>query len=157
MIKLTNLFCQAGIYQQQHTSSRKLDIARLLVRGESMLTLKDLMDTGMKHHFEQGWEDELTQWLNAHPARVDLAVPFLLYAFLNQKEAQMNRLAVRLYAHNPHDPVALWFTGLSMTGHAQEAQEGLSRMRLALTYGIERFMPIDPDIKLQLTGQGAPN
>lgn len=147
---LINLFCQADLYSKAHPASEKLAIARLLVRGETLLSAADLMDKPMKNHLAQGWEAELDAWLDRHPARVDLAVPYLLWSLLQHQEEAMNRLAQRLYDYNPQDPVGLWFTGLAMTNDPASAQEGVWRMRRALDLGIARFMPIEEEIKAQL-------
>ncbi|MCK6418047.1 MAG: hypothetical protein L6Q57_03800 [Alphaproteobacteria bacterium] len=150
LVGLTHLFCQADLYRKAHPASEKLAIARLLVRGETLLSAAALMDKPLQNHLAQGWEEELDVWLDRHPARVDLAVPYLLWSLLQHQEEAMNRMAQRLYAHNPQDPVGLWFTGLAMTGSDATAQEGVWRMRRALDFGITRFMPIEDEIKVQL-------
>lgn len=48
------------------------------------------------------------------------------------------------------DPIGLWYTGLTMISDPTLSQQGLNRMRSALTNGIERFIAIDPTTKTML-------
>ncbi len=62
----------------------------------------------------------------------------------------MQEIASAIYARNSNDPVGLWFTGMSMLSTVDQVQTGLSRMRRAVEGGIERYMPVEEDVKSML-------
>ena len=147
---LAQLYCQSNLYIEHNPLSRRLRIARLLVRGETLIGLQPYVKPDIAAYLERNWAPELRTWLEDFPQRSDLAVPFLTWTMLNGREPQSQEISEMIYAHNPEDPVGLWFTGLSLSADPRTAQKGLNRMRLALKHDIERFLPVQKEIKDQL-------
>ena len=57
-----------------------------------------------------------------------------------------------LLLRNPDDPVALWFTGIAMVSTAEWGNLGQARMVRALDTGIERLIPLSPEVRKMLHG-----
>lgn len=151
LMKINHLFCQSDIYIRDHDAvSYRLRIARLLARSEALLSLDNIMDQETRAYYAKGWKAELLAWLDAAPERSDVAVPYLLWHFLQGQEQEVLAMAALLLQRNPQDPAGLWFKGVVLTDDAQTTQEGLSMMRRALRSGIERFLPIDRNLKEKL-------
>jgi hypothetical protein len=152
LLRLNHLFCQSENYRiaHEHVSAR-LQIARLIVRGETLIGLGPWLDPETRAYYSDGWEEELAAWLARAPARSDQAVPFLLWHMMQGREKKVGEIAEDIYAQDKQDPVGLWFKGMVMTGAPGSAQAGLVFMRRALANGIERYIPVDEDIKNQLT------
>ncbi len=148
--RLNHLYCQSFLYVQEHKPSHRLLVARLLVRGELLLGLSEYLNESAVAYYTKGWKEELLSWLALAPTRSDQAVPYLLWHLMSEDEEDVKDMAVRLYALNPKDPVALWFSGLVMAGDSQNSMAGIRRMRRAIELGIERYIPVEPDVKAQL-------
>ncbi len=147
--KLNHIYCQANDYIRNHPTSNRLLIARLLAQSELLLGVEDL-DHQTHEFYIRDWREHVEEWLDKMPARSDQAVPFLLWHLIHQKERDVQEIASAIYARNSNDPVGLWFTGMSMLSTVDQVQTGLSRMRRAVEGGIERYMPVEEDVKSML-------
>lgn len=148
------LFCQSGQYMKDHRNiSNRLHIARLIMRGEILIGLSRYLDPQTRSLYESGWTEELQTWLRRIPSRPDMAVTYLSLTLEQGREDDIVAITQQLLAHNPDDPVGLWFEGIVLTGQPQHAQTGIASMRRALTMGIERLLPVDANLKAQLTAQ----
>jgi hypothetical protein len=146
-----HLFCQSAAYMDGHAHiSERLRVARLMVRSELLLGAGEFLSPPEQDYFVQNWEEELRDWLERLPGRSDIAAPYLLWHFIQGREAQAAPIADMIYINNAQDPVGLWFKGLFLTGKPARAQEGIAMMRKALERGIERYIPVDPQLKAQL-------
>ncbi len=150
MRQVNHLFCQSSHYIENNPASARLHLARLLIRSEALLSLGTYLDQQTLDYYYAGWKEDLQQWLGLAPTRTDQAVPFFLWHILNNREDVSKSLIYSIYAHNPDDPVGLWFKGLYLTKNPRTASEGLNLMKNALDKGIERFMPVDEKLKSQL-------
>jgi hypothetical protein len=131
-------------------ASLRLWVADLLVRSELAFglghpALREVADEHLKD-----WEPRVQQVLERAPRRSDLAIPYLSWRFERQDEQAILRVTRRLLARDPRDAVGLWFSGAVLLGDPSRAGEGASRLRLSLQSGIERFMPVPPDLKAQI-------
>lgn len=148
--KIHHLFCQSENYIQHYKPSIRLTIARLMVRGEILISLDPWLDEKSRAYYYKGWQHDLEKWLSLHPSRADLAVPFLLWHLTHEEESILERIALQIYRQNDQDPVGLWFRGIVLLNDPRQSQTGLSFMRKALGFGIERYVPVDPTLKNQL-------
>ncbi len=147
---LNHLFCQADIYIKTRPTTARLQIAHLIMRGELLLGLYDYMDEDTRALYYEGWEEELARWLRDSPNRVDIASPYLLYNMVHGLEERSRDIVEQLYTQNPDHPLGLWFKGLSLLDTPRSAPQGLDMMRKALGNGIERFIPVEDDIRVML-------
>jgi hypothetical protein len=150
--RINHLFCQSQSYIIENNSGIRLRIARLLVRGEILLAHGTYIDGATQQYYLDGWSEELSDWLKLYPSRSDQAIPYLLWHFNQGQEQAVSQIAQTILARNNRDPVGLWFYGLFLTADPQTAQQGVMMMRDALARGIDRFMPIDEDLKKQVLG-----
>lgn len=146
---LNHLFCQSQDYMQRYKGSERLKLTQLLMRGEILLRLDEILDQQTHDYYYNGWKEDLQVWLVANPHRTDQAVPYLLWHVIHEQEARAQDIAEIIYHRNPNDPVGAWFKGLYMLSLGQN-QQGLSLMRAALDNGIERVMVVEPEIKEML-------
>ena len=149
---LNSLFCQAGHYIQHNESTDRLVVAHLLMRGEILLGLMPYIDEETKAYYERGWEDELLRWLERVPARADLATPFFLYNLSEGQEELSVDVAALIHQQTPHHPLGLWFKGLYLLQDDKTVADGIGMMRAALENGIERFIPVDAEVKAMIGG-----
>lgn len=147
---VNNLFCQASLYQDKYESSIRLKIGQNIVRSELLILYAAYMSEEAQDYYYKDWESALTEWLNSYPSRTDQAVSFLQWHLIRNKNAEIKRIAELIYALDHHDPIGLWFRGLGMLNAPQTSAQGLQFLRRALDNGIERFMPVEEDIKTQL-------
>ncbi len=154
--RINHLFCQSSAYIQENPKnvSIRLVIARLLVRGELLLLPEGFIDEPTQNFYRDGWQKELDQWIEKYPARSDQAIPYLLWHFNQGQEIEVFQKASSLLQKNSKDPIGLWFYGLVLTSDQSRAGQGVAMMREALGRGLERFMPVDEDVKVQLLGSG---
>ncbi len=151
---LRGTICAAETYPGR--DGMRLLTARLLGRSDLAFLARTTprVDTLVGEYLTD-WENVLREVLARAPRRTDLAVPYLTHLLSTGRDARLAELAGELYARNPHDPIAMWFTGLTLLGDGADADPGIQRMRDALEHGLERLMPVDAQIKTQLLGTGA--
>jgi len=145
-------FCQAQAYKKAYTASARLRLASLMVRNEILIGLAEQLDSQTREYYYAGWKEELKEWLKDYPRRSDLAVPFLLWHFNQGLESDAYDIARDIYNVNKEDPIGLWFYGLFLTADASQAKRGVSLMQKSIRNGVERFIPIEPELKDQLLG-----
>lgn len=146
---LNHLYCQAQQYGQQNPQSNRLKIALLIVQNELLLGVSNL-DPEYVEYYALGWKSNIKRWLNEMPNRTDQAVPFLLWHMTHQKEQDVFDVANIIYEKNSDDPIGLWFTGFVLLGQESSQKSGLNRLRKAIENGVERFIPIEEELKKNL-------
>lgn len=154
LLHVNYLFCLADDYIKHDYAGARVKVAHLVMRGEILLGLGEYLDEEARAYYYDGWEEELKGWLRAYPGRADLATPYLLYSLANGREQSALPIAEMIYRHDPVHPLGLWFKGLADLNDPQTANMGLSMMRMALDNGIERFMPVDDDLRNMLEPPG---
>ncbi|NQV55838.1 MAG: hypothetical protein HQ503_08270 [Rhodospirillales bacterium] len=85
------------------------------------------------------------------PRRSDLAVPYFNLMLNDGKEMRALRVAERLLARRPNDPIGLWFSGVMLLAHPAKGEEGILRMKRSLNYGIQNQMPVPKELLDRLT------
>jgi hypothetical protein len=98
------------------------------------------------------WSQKLMAMLEEMPERVDLAAPFLSTLVHSNNATVAINFGNDLLLRNPDDPVALWFTGIAMAPTAEWGNLGQARMLRAADTGIERLIPMTPDVRKMLHG-----
>ena len=76
----------------------------------------------------------------------------MLFHLLTGQEDTMNDMAVFIYEQDPMHPLGLWFTGLWMMNDPAQSSAGLYRMKQALEHDLERYMPVDENLKQMVLG-----
>lgn len=101
----------------------------------------------------QNWNELLLNFLDKAELRSDMAVPYLLWCLSKNDNDEILKISNQLLVKNNKDPVGLWFYGLAMAELSEGDQDdSITALRESINNGIERVMPIDPDIKHQLFG-----
>lgn len=98
---------------------------------------------------------KISLFLQMYPERSDVVAPWLNYLLARGQEAKVRATAEQLLTDHPEDPVALWFSGIVMLGNAQEAADGMQRLRKSLDLHIDHYVPLPPGAReniLQATG-----
>ena len=95
---------------------------------------------------DERWEEWLNRALALAPDRSDLAIPFLTHQAVGGHGDVVRRIVGDLLSHAPDDAVGLYFLGLVQVQSGNTAL-GLDRLRESVDHGIERFMPLDPQIR----------
>lgn len=94
------------------------------------------------------WKQAIERLLLIAPGRTDAAIGYLTYQAVQGQIPEVERLTAKVLATTPLDPVGLYFKGLTQVLRPEPASKayGISLLRQSKTYGIERFMPLDPQI-----------
>ncbi|GAB6052239.1 hypothetical protein JCM17960_10590 [Magnetospira thiophila] len=152
---LRGLACASEHYLS-HDAGMKLRIATILSQSDLAFLAADGATAELVARYLRTWEQRVFEVLDRAPDRTDLAAPYLSYLLSRGDNDRLRDLTSRLYAHNPDDPIALWFSGLALLNSSDQGEAGIARMQRALNLGLERLMPVDETIKAQLTGVPAP-
>ena len=107
-------------------------------------------------HFSASLHDSsarLRALLSLSPLRSDLAIPYLGDLIAHADYAGTIDFAQWILSHNARDPVGLWFLGLALVESTDSAQQqvGLARLRAGLNAGVERFLPLPPELKARIS------
>ncbi len=99
------------------------------------------------------WDRWLDRTLTLAPTRTDLAIPRMSDLLAQGRIRTMETRVRSILARDPVDPIGLYFLGIVEILKPDPAAKarGLDRLRAAANHGIERFMPLDPSLKLLLT------
>ncbi len=94
--------------------------------------------------YERHWYRSMQDFVITAPQRSDLAATLFMWLLRNNKSNKILNLGERMLQMNPHDPVALWFTGMVLLDKEGLEQQGTNRIRRGISTGIEKILP---DIK----------
>jgi hypothetical protein len=105
------------------------------------------------------WPARLRMVLALAPRRTDLALPYLAALVGRADYGQVEAFAGSILARAPRDPVGLWFLGIALLESLDPArqQAGLARLREGLDAGIERILPVPPQLKARISSLSAPS
>jgi hypothetical protein len=100
------------------------------------------------------WPVQLRTVLALAPRRTDLAVPYLADLAGRAGYREIEAFAGSMLARQPRDPVGLWFLGIALLESSDPARQkaGLARLREGLDAGIERILPVPPELKARISG-----
>jgi hypothetical protein len=98
---------------------------------------------------EAQWASWLDRALALAPARTDLAIPYLTRLATSAKAAELRTRTTNILSTTPRDPVGLYFQGLLALQHPNPMvkRQGLDALRASVSAGIERLMPLDPNLR----------
>ncbi|WP_158043805.1 hypothetical protein [Skermanella pratensis] len=131
-------------------SSTRLKSLTLIMRDELATKMGDPRLDRLREWEVPAWSQKLFALLDQMPNRVDLSVPFLDLLVTSNNGPVAIRVGNDLLLRNPDDPVALWFTGIAMAPTAQWGNLGQARLLRAVDAGIERVVPLTPEIRNRL-------
>jgi len=128
---LRGLVCATESYPEDRSTVR-LHLTRLLMRADLVFAEPDAHLDPLLTRYLSDWGEVVAGLLRRAPRRTDQAVPYILWLLRENDQRRMRAFTEDLYEWSPDDPVALWFSGVSLLDGPGTAKEGLSRMRLAL-------------------------
>jgi len=98
------------------------------------------------------WAAVVAQVQASAPRRPDLLVPYVSWLLAGGREAEASAVVARSERTVPHHPVVVWFRGVLSLGLPDERARaaGLAQMRAALRDGVERYLPVPPEVKASL-------
>lgn len=143
------LRCAIDYYHKQG-SSLQLQIVDLLSRSTWAYGGDTKLNTPVIRRLMDSWGNDLEKFLSMHKNRSDLAVPYLSWQITHGNEALALPLIQKMYQHEPFDPVALWFLGMSQLNDPNTLSRGIYNMRFALTKGIQNIIPIEKQLIQQI-------
>jgi hypothetical protein len=136
----------------EQPSSIRLKSLTLIMRDELATEMGDPQLDRLREWEVPTWSQKLMKLLEETPERVDLAAPFLSTLVQSNNATVAINFGNDLLLRNPDDPVALWFTGIAMAPTAEWGNLGQARMLRAVDTGIERLLPMTPDVRKMLNG-----
>lgn len=148
--RLNTLYCQSVLYMDQYKPSIRLRLARLTTRAEILIVLSSYINQDTEAYYYANWGQELAGWLHDYPGRADLAVPFLSYHLIHGDDKTIGKITNIILSSNKDDPAGLWFQGIIKLNDPAQSRQGLIMMRKALENGIERYLPVEDDLKQKL-------
>ncbi|EWY41509.1 hypothetical protein N825_27840 [Skermanella stibiiresistens SB22] len=131
-------------------SSMRLKSLSLIMRDELATKMGDPQLDRLREWEIPAWGQKLHALLDQMPNRVDLSVPFLDLLVNSNNGPVAIRVGNELLARNPDDPVALWFTGVAMAATPEWGNLGQARLLRAADTGIERVLPLSPELRGKL-------
>lgn len=83
------------------------------------------------------------------PERTDRLIPWMTRLMVEGRSEELSALADRLLSYKADDPLALYFKGAALTFDPDPARkrQGLGMIGQAIDGGLERFMPVDQQLK----------
>jgi hypothetical protein len=136
----------------EQPSSIRLKSLTLIMRDQLATEMGDPQFDRLREWEVPTWSQKLMALRDEMPERVDLAVPFLGTLVQSNNGAVAINFGNDLLLRNPDDPVALWFTGIAMAPTVEWGNLGQARMLRAADTGIERLIPMTPDVRKMLHG-----
>jgi hypothetical protein len=133
-------------------SSLRLKSLMLIMRDELAMEMGDPQFDRLREWEVPAWSQKLLALRQELPERSDLAAPFLGTLVQSNNTAIAIKVGNELLLRNPDDPVALWFTGIAMVSTAEWSNLGQARMVRAMDAGIERLIPLSPEVRKMLHG-----
>ena len=133
-------------------SSLRLKSLMLIMRDELATEMGDPQFDRLREWGVPGWSQKLLALRQELPERSDLAAPFLGTLVQSDNAAIAIKFGNELLLRDPDDPVALWFTGIAMVSTAEWSNLGRARMVRAMDTGIERLIPLSPEVRKMLHG-----
>lgn len=81
------------------------------------------------------------------PERVDMAIGFLNLCFNKLEDPEeVGEISRAILAVSSNHPVGLWFEGLANLSLGMNKVQSVEKMRLAINYGLSRYMPIPKEL-----------
>lgn len=151
--RLELLMAEADIRIDQnppiHLAIRALNARSDLVFFNKNNQLGTLFDDRIKD-----WGAILDKVLYRFPQREDIAIAYFLWLLDQGKEQELLTRAEALLAQYASSPIGLWFSGVVILGDTSRANDGMLRLKQAIQNGVERYMPIDKNIKESIKTKG---
>jgi hypothetical protein len=100
----------------------------------------------------QNWAARLDAFAALAPDRSDVAAGYYGWAIAVGRRDEAIAVGERWLTLRPNDAVTLWFTGNAMLLDPDDriGRQGLERMRRALALGVDRAIPVDPQLRRRL-------
>jgi len=136
----------------ERPSSIRLKSLTLIMRDELATEMGDPQLDRLREWEVPTWSQKLLALRNELPGRSDLAAPFLGTLVQSNNAAVAINFGNDLLLRNPDDPVALWFTGIAMVPTVEWGNLGQARLLRAADTGIERLIPMTPEVRKMLHG-----
>jgi len=159
-IELGRLFyflCLADQYQNTEEVQARLKVNVLNVYADMAFAILPEASPAQQakiRTYLQPWEGRLLNFIDYAPVRMDMAAPYLLWLVERQDFGALNRVLAVLSEHHADHVITRWFSGLALLlderSTQQESLRGIDILRGALRDGIDRFIPVDADLRAVL-------
>jgi hypothetical protein len=155
MKRLDRLLCAVGRAAAE-TRSADLLIMPLLFRGE--IAFDPGLTAATRARYADtlpAWERALVRFLARAPRRTDMAWLYLAWLQRQGADGAVWSFSRKLLAHDPADPVGLWYAGslLARSDRFAERREGVTMLRRSLDAGIERIAPVPPALRQEILSE----
>jgi len=148
--KLEALTCAAGRWMEGKSLTR-LALVDMSVRQDLWFLTDDPDFRQQVAPIEKDWALRVAHFLKRYPQRIDAVAPYLNRALALGHEEEIRHLTELVLEINPHEPVALWFSGITLLGlpnqTAAQQAEALQRLREAIDRHVDAYMPLPAGVK----------
>lgn len=73
-----------------------------------------------------------------------------MWHLLDEQNEEVYNVDREIHKRDLDDPIGLWFLGLSLLQNQNKTQQGLKMMGHGIERRIERFIPVEDELKKQL-------
>jgi hypothetical protein len=149
-----DILLRAVDWQAEHQpTSLRLKTLRVILRDILATSLNDSRADPLRRREVPRWGQAVQDLLAQAPHRSDVAIPYLSLLLQTGNGPVAVRFANTMLLRNPDDPVALWFSGLSMLSRPPWTLFGKARLMHSIDAGVGRVMPIDGDLRTTLEAE----
>lgn len=91
------------------------------------------------------WSEMAGKLTHVMPYRSDLLIPYFSFMAIHEWDEDALPVLEKLLGRRPHDPIALWYKGLSLLKKHESFQTGICMMKKAVRFRVSSFMPVTPE------------
>lgn len=149
--RLDTFFCQSD--KRLHENNELISGVRgLMTRADFVFKFRDEVEKRpeLYNRIVSGWSMSLGKVLELAPNRLDLVVPYFNWLLERGEDDELYQRSQKVILNNKAKAIGLWFSGVVMLNRAGQQDEGATLMRQAIENGLEKFMPVDQQLKKQL-------
>lgn len=150
--RLDNYLCQSDI--RLHENNELISGVRgLMARADFIFKFRKETKAHpvLYNRIISGWASNIDKVLKLAPNRHDLVVPYFNWLLETGQEDELYERSQPIILHSEAKPIGLWFSGIVLLNKRDQFEKGVKLMREAISNDLEKFMPIDPKLKKQLT------
>jgi len=147
--RMDDFLCRADEIMAQD-GPLSIGVRGLTMRSDFAFAPQPLASNVFEKRLYSGWDKNINWVLSRAPLRTDLAVPYLSWLLGQGDEPRALALSEHILSTNPNDPVGLWFSGVVLLNDMSKRYNALQRLKDALQNGLEKVMPIEPELKAKL-------
>jgi len=149
--RLSSLLCQADTRLEEDKALLP-GVRALMVRSDYLIKYPQQISTHPKlqEQMYSGWENNVIRVLALAPERGDLAVAYMNWLYQNRGFEKLEQVAQVIAQEDKTVSLGNWFMGLVLLEKNGQQEQAVKLLTSALNGNIERFFPVDPNLKQQL-------